>query len=335
MLRFITPYFLFSLLKNYHLENLAQLFFKKAIPYILYLGYTLNILNTYRIIYTYIALKLLPLPPMRIVLYIGILLLAACSREYNQVMKSTDLELKKNAALKFYEKEEYDKVIPILEEYLTYFKGTNTTEDLLYKFAYSYYMQEDYIMSAFYFKNYLNNYPRGPKAEMAAFMMAESFKQESPRYSLDQTNTSKAINAYISFVDAYPNSGKIPDANKAIDELRAKLHKKAYESAYLYFKTKQYQAAAVSFKALLKDYPDIKEKDKIQYYIVKSYKLYAENSYDFKKLERYNDAVKEYQIFKEKYPESVYGEELKNIYDICNKEIQKLENNDGQKEGRL
>ena len=40
-----------------------------------------------------------------------------------------------------------------------------------------------------------------------------------------------------------------------------------YEAAYLYFKTKQYQSAAVTFKALLKDYPDIKDKDKIQYYI--------------------------------------------------------------------
>lgn len=120
---------------------------------------------------------------MRFILYFGIIVLTSCSREYNQVLKSTDLEFKKNAALKFYEKEEYDKVIPILEEYLTFFRGTNTTEDLLYKFAYSYYMQEDYILSAFYFKNYLNNNPPGPKAEMSSFMMAESYKQESPRYS--------------------------------------------------------------------------------------------------------------------------------------------------------
>lgn len=257
-----------------------------------------------------------------------ILLFASCNREYNKVMKSSDLEYKKNAALAYYEKGEYDKVIPIFEEYLTYFKGTKTTEDILYKYAYSYYMQKDYVLSAFYFKNYINNYPRGEKVEMAAFMMAESYKKESPRWSLDQTNTIKAINAYINFVESYPNSAKIPESNNAIDELRGKLHKKAYEAAYLYFKTKQYQSAAVTFKALLKDYPDIKDKDKIQYYIIKSYKLYADNSYADKRVERYSEAIKEYKIFSEKFVTSEYSEELKKIIEICNQEIIKIENND-------
>ena len=130
----------------------------------------------------------------------------------------------------------------------------------------------------------------------------------------DQTNTYKAIEQYQNFASRYPNSDKIKDTNEAIDKLRAKLQKKAYDNAYLYYKIRQYQAASVALKSLAKEYPDIEQQDRIQYFVVKSNKLYADNSAATKKLERYEQTAKECTVFRETYPNSTYVGEVNDIY---------------------
>ena len=168
-------------------------------------------------------------------------------------------------------------------------------------------------MAGFYFNQFTINYPKSPKAEEAAFLVADCYQKQSPRYQLDQTSTFDAISKYQVFVNKYPNSARVEDANKAIDELRAKLHKKAFESAYLYFKIREYNAAAVSFKNLVIDYPDMAEIEKVRYFVVKSLKLYADNSYVSKKMERYRESVKQFEAFKSAYPNSTYLAELEKM----------------------
>lgn len=129
------------------------------------------------------------------------------------------------------------------------------------------------------------------------------------------------------------------DANKAIDELRDKLQKKAYESAYLYYRIREYNAAAVAFRNLIQDYPDMAEVEKAHYFVVKSLKLYADLSYVGKKVERYTDAVKEYAKFRSAYPNSTYLAELDRLISAAKTYIQSQENKqttstDGKEERR-
>lgn len=254
---------------------------------------------------------------------LGFLLLStmACNRSYNKVLKNPDPAFRLQKAHDYYNQGKYEKAQPLFEEHLTMNKGIKNSEEVLFLYAYCYYYMKDYTMGAFYFRNFTTSYPTSKRVEEAAFMMAKCYEMESPRYSLEQTNTYKAIEQYQNFASRFPNSDKINDANKAIDALRGKLQKKAYESAYLYYKIRQYQAASVALKALLKDYPDIEEKDKIQYFIVKSNKLFADNSTQSKKLERYESTAKECTEFKEKYSNSEY---LKEVEDIYNKSLEQI-----------
>ena len=250
----------------------------------------------------------------------------ACNRSFNKVLKNPDPKYKLEKAYEYYNQGKYEKAQPLFEEHLTLNKGIKNSEEVLFLYAYCYYYMRDYTMAAFYFKNFISSYPSSKHTEEAAYMMAVCYEKESPRYSLDQTNTYKAIEQYQSFANRYPNSEKMTDVNAALDRLRDKLQKKAYESAYLYYKIRQYQAATVALKALLKDQPDIDNKDKIQYYVVKSSFLYAENSTSSKKLERYESTAKECTTFRESYPQSVYAKEVESIYQKALSQIKIYQN---------
>jgi outer membrane protein assembly factor BamD len=251
--------------------------------------------------------------------------LSSCSREFNKVMKSSDVALKLEKANEFYNKGQYEKAQPLFEEHLTMNRGIKNSEEVLFLYAYCFYYQKDYAMSSFYFRNFVTSYPASKKAEEAAFMMAKSFQMESPRYNLDQANTFKAIEQYQSFVNKYPNSDRVTEANQAIDALREKLLKKAYDNAYLYYKIKEYQAAAVALKALLKDYPGIDNPDRIHFFAVRSLILFADNSAPSKRLERYEAAAKEATLYREKYPNSNYIIQVNDIYEKSVQKIKQLE----------
>lgn len=260
------------------------------------------------------------------------LLLTSCNFSYNKVLKSTDPAFKVAKAKEYYEQGKYEKAIPLFEEHLTLNKGIKNSEEILYLYADAHYKMKDFAMASFYFRNFVSSYPNSKRVEDAAFMIAKSFEEESPRYSLDQSNTQKAIDQYQLFINRYSKSNRVADANAAIDALRAKLHKKAYESAYLYYKIKQYQAASVSFKALLKDFPDIENRGKIQYYVIKSLQAYAEKSYDIKKSERFQETAKECALFLETYPDNAYKIEVEQIYKNVLEQIKSLE--DGKTNSR-
>ncbi len=260
------------------------------------------------------------------VLCLILVLGTACNRSYNKVLKNPDPAYRLEMAHKYYNEEKYEKAQPLFEEHLTLNRGVKNSEEVLFLYAYCFYYMKDYPMGAFYFQNFTKSYPRSTRAEEAVYMMALCYEKESPRYSLEQTNTHKAIEQYQTFANRYPNSDKIKEVNEAIDRLRAKLLKKAYEGAYLYYKIRQYQAASVALKALLKDYPDIEDKDKIHYLVVKSNKLFADNSASSKKLERYEATAKECTVFREKYPESTYAKEVETIYHTSIQEIETFKN---------
>ena len=240
-------------------------------------------------------------------------LLVSCNKEYNKVVKSPDVDYKLEMADKYYDKKDFSKCIPLYEEILIYFKGKKNVERAYFRYADAHYQIKEYQLAAFYFKSFTNSYPKSELAEKASFMVAQCYVAESPVYSLDPTNTNQAVAQIQNFPNKYTNSPEIDSANKVMDLLRIKLMKKDYESAYLYYKIRNYNAASVSFKSLLDEYPDFYDIEKVHFYIIKSEKSYADNSYTAKKQERYEATIKDISIFEKNYPESKYKKEIDNI----------------------
>jgi outer membrane protein assembly factor BamD len=111
-----------------------------------------------------------------------------------------------------------------------------------------------------------------------------------------------------------------------IKELRGKLERKSYEQGKLYFKMSKYKSAVIAFNSTIKAYPDTQYREELMYLIVKANYLLAENSIDAKKAERYQETIKSYRIFADRYTESEYLKSAEGYQKASIKAIEKLNN---------
>ncbi len=254
------------------------------------------------------------------VLLIG-LLVSSCSN-YNKLLKSTDNETKFEAAIDYYERKDYNRALELFDLLQAAYRGTAKGEDINYYTAYSYFHLKDYTVASYYFKRYVQSYPQYARAEECLFMSAYCYYMDSPRYSLDQTNTHLAINELQLFTDTYPNSERVAEANELIDKLREKLELKDFNISIMYYRMRNYMAAITSFENLLKNYPDTERREEILHYMSRAYFEYAENSITEKKRERYEAAVEAYNNLLYLYPESEYLVDLKTIEDKARQRLE-------------
>ena len=104
-----------------------------------------------------------------------------------------------------------------------------------------------------------------------------------------------------------------------LDDLAQRLDQKAYESAKLYYKMEDYQAARVALKNVLKDDADNRYREEILYYTAMSSYKFAHLSIESKQKERYLSFTDDYLNFVGEYPESKYRREM----DALNRRAQK------------
>lgn len=238
----------------------------------------------------------------------------SCNREFDRLLKSDDFGLKYKKAFEYYKAEDYYKAQVLIEQVRPFYRGKPEFEILYYTYAYTQYYQEKFILASFYFKDFTVKFPNSQYTEEANYMTAYANYELSPSYKLDQTYSRKAIDGFQLFVNLYPNSDKVERCNSLIDEMRAKLERKALATADLYYKLKRYQAANRTYKNVLKDYPDTKEADRVQLKIIGASYEYAQNSIDARKRERFQKTIDEYMEFVKRYPESSYKKEAESLY---------------------
>lgn len=247
-----------------------------------------------------------------ILIVLTLSLFSSCDN-YQRLLKSNNLDLKLERAKEYYNEGNYYKALPLFEELLSAYRGRPELEDIYYYYSYSHYGQGDYLIAAYNFKNFLSSFPTSKYAEDAQFMNAYSYYQLSPNPKLDQSNTLRAIDAFQLFINKYPGSAKVAEANELIAKMRRTMERKAFSGAMLYYDMEQYQAAAIAFENLLQDYPDTPESELVNLYIVKSYYDYARKSIESKQEERFRSAVEASKEFFNRYPESKFKKEVENI----------------------
>lgn len=259
----------------------------------------------------------------KIILIAGIVLVSLSCQSYQKTLKSSNNELKYDTGVDLYEKGDFNKALQFFDLLRAVYRGTERGEMLTYYTAICYFQTKDYNIAAYYYKQYMQMYPRSERAEEAAFMSAYCNYLNSPRASLDQTSTFIALSELQLFIDMFPTSERVKEANRLMDDLRAKLETKNYNVSKLYYKMRDYQAAITSFENLIDDYPDTHYKEEVLFYITKAYYEYAEKSVYSKRVERYEKTVEAYNNLKYLYPESKY---LKNVENLNEDARERLRN---------
>lgn len=260
------------------------------------------------------------------VVMITVMFVANSCSKFNKIQKSTDMEAKYQAAVKYYEKKNYYQALQLFEELITVFRGTTKAEDTYFYYCQCYFETGEYTVAAYHFNNFSQTFPNSPRAEEALFKNAYCYYLDSPISSLDQKNTIDAIRQFQLFINRYPKSDKVEKCNELIDELRLKLETKDYNNAKLYFKTGNFRAAVFAFQNVLKAYPATAFKEECLYYVLRSSFNYASQSIEARKSERYKITIENYYKLIDAFPEGKYLKDAEKILLESQARIKKLEN---------
>ena len=244
----------------------------------------------------------------------------SCS-EYQKMLNNPDTNLKYKSAEVYYNQGEYKKANRILEQIVPTFRGKPQSQRIIYFYANSYFQIKDYKLSAYQFESFVKSYPKSDRIQEAYFMAAKSYYMLSPRSSLDQQYTYKAIDKLQIFLDNYPESEFSDDANTLIAELQVKLEKKFFEISKKYHTIRDYKASINAFDSFISDFPGTPYKEEALYYkFLSNYEL-AINSIFTKKEERFFAAKELGDSLLDYFPESLFLDDIEKKFKSIEKEL--------------
>lgn len=261
-------------------------------------------------------------------------LLSSCG-EYNKVLKGNSTEDKFNLAKTLYDKSietgkrgKMLKSLRLFEQIQPGMRGKPQNEIVSYYIANGNYEIGDFLISGYKFERFIKSFPDSDKLEEAAYKSADSYYQASPRYSLDQTDTYKAIDKLQIYLNAYPEGEHFNIANNHLAELRDKLEKKDYEIAKKLHHMEYWQPASHALNNFIDSNPGSKFNESAYFFKFESQFIYAQKSFKSIMRDRLDKANAYYIDYKERYPNgeylekaNEYNEEMQSLY----QELDKLE----------
>lgn len=258
-----------------------------------------------------------------LVLLIFALVLGSCG-EYQKALKAEDVGVKYELAEKLYDAGKYSKAIRLFEQIAPAYRGKPQAEKMFYMYSQAYYKTKQYVLAGYQFESFASNYPRSEKVQEAAYLGAKCYSMLSPVYSLDQVDTFKAIEKLQNFIDNYPNSEYLKEANETMRTLNEKIEKKVFENAIGYHKIMDYKSALISLDNFIADFPGTSYKEKALYYKLDAAYNLAINSIPQKMEERLRAAKVTHGILLRFKEDTKYKEKADDMLARIENELQKF-----------
>ena len=260
---------------------------------------------------------------LTLIIFLSIIL-CSCN-EYQNLLKSDNNSEKFKSAENFYNSGDFKRANRLFEDIVPFYRGKPQAERLIFFYASSYYNLKMYYLSAAQFENFIEAYPKSEKFEEANFMIAKCYYMLSPVYSLDQEDTNTAIEKLQIFLNNYPQSTYVQEANNLISELQEKLEKKEFEISRQYYTIRDYKAAIRSVDNFIGEFAGTKYREEAMYYkFLSSYEI-ALNSVQSKKLDRLKELKQLHSSIIKYYPETIFLDQLSSRMEAIEKEINTFE----------
>ncbi|WP_257667377.1 outer membrane protein assembly factor BamD [Parapedobacter tibetensis] len=245
-----------------------------------------------------------------------VVMVVGCKSKFEKLRASNNIAQKYQEAIKYYNNKKFSKAVILFDELMVKYRGQAEAEDLYYYTAYTNYRLRDFTSARYHFKQFTDTYPNSARTEECRFMGAYCYYLESPKSELDQEYTYRAIEALQLFINLYPSSERAEEASELIQQLRDKLEAKAFANARLYLDMglqDDYRAAVIAFDNVLRDFPDTKYAEEMEFLSIKAQYLYAEQSSPRRQEERFGEVVDLYEGFVSAHPESKFRKDAEQL----------------------
>jgi len=231
----------------------------------------------------------------------SLLLIWGCGSSTDITEMSSDERLK--YAMSLYSDEDYLEAATEFEALLLQYPGSSIVDDAQYYLGLCRFYRDEFILAAYEFSKLIKNMPVSEFVPDAQFMLAESYYELSPDYTLDQKYTVKARDEYQAFIDFFPLNEKVSEAEQKITEMNDKLARKEYSIAYIYSRLDYYTASIKYYDNVVEIFHDTKYAplamyDKIQLLMDR---------------EREDDALSESKKFVRMYPDDQNFQEINDL----------------------
>lgn len=233
--------------------------------------------------------------------FLGILL-AGCTGGDQLTYSGPEEAYKKGVAE--YEEGDYQNAIRLFRAVFDYGRGNQWAPEARFKLAMAQRQLNKHLVAANEFRRFAELYRNNELVPRAEFERANSYYLRSPSYRLDQSDSRDAISLFQLFMERYPNHDLVSEAQKKIDELRAKLAHKKYAAARLYEQREMWNAATTVYESAFDQYPDTPWADDLLFGALRSYLRYADRSVQQKQAERYQKAIDNYNRLAQLFPDS-------------------------------
>jgi outer membrane protein assembly factor BamD len=248
------------------------------------------------------------------------------------VLKNEDVKAKYELAEKFYNEGDYKRSNRLFEQIAPKYIGKPQGERVMFFFANTYFKTGNHYLAGYQFERFIKSYPKSDKIQEATFLEAKSYYVLSPKYSLDQTDTDKALSKLQNFINTYPKSEFFAEANTMAQELTTKKEKKEIEIAKQFDKLGEFNypilvSAIAALDNFITDNPGSTYREDAFYYRVKASTNLAMNSTPDRMQGRLQEALDAYNALMKSYPETKFEKEASNLYKKIEKELEGLQEN--------
>jgi outer membrane protein assembly factor BamD len=216
--------------------------------------------------------------------------------------------------LDLYERGKYLRAIDYFRGVFDYGRTHEWADDATFYLGRAYQANDEFLLAANEYGRFVEIYRSDPRAEEAEFYRVQSYVALSPRFELDQSDTERAVTYGRLYLNRYPQGAYADEVVATVEELRAKLARKQYETAKLYETRELYEAAALSFEEVLDQFPTSAYADDALAGAVVNWVRYAELSVPGRRAARYQSAVDNYQRLLEIFPDSPRLKEVEDDY---------------------
>lgn len=229
-----------------------------------------------------------------IFIFTSIILFALAGCSHRQPLDEMDAKESYRYLEKRFEKKAYADAVEGLGFFALNHSGSAQVDSAQFLLAQAHFKLKEYLLAADSYEELVRRFPNSPLAPEATYRIGICYWELSPKYSLDQEFSFKAIDAFQTFIDYYPEwTERTQEAQDYIEHSREKLAHKRYANGLIYMKMKNFPAAVIYFQGVVDEYYDT------SWAPLSSYNLAVCHEKD----NHPEDAVEAYKTFLSKYPD--------------------------------
>ena len=190
----------------------------------------------------------------KMTLFLATFFLVCCSKK--NVHVEEDLSPRFDKAMGYFDRGKYPRAKDEFDYIIMTDPGSKIANESQYYMAEALFQMEEYSDASISFDRYVRFSPNYTKIEKSRYRICECAILSSNAYQREQSQTHRALEQLQMFIEDFPESDLIRDAEIGILELRIKLAQKDFEVGRMYLKLEEYESALIYFRSVLNNYYD-------------------------------------------------------------------------------